>query len=81
MNKRDKKELKEAAADFIHVVTEHVDTLVFLGDSTTLKELTGYYSRFTSSELIKRFREAGLQKDLDKLAEKTGRVKRGEVIV
>ena len=60
------------ANEFLQQIKEYVDMLVILGDSSTLSELTGYYSRFVSLELLNTMRDHGLQKEIDALAEKAG---------
>jgi hypothetical protein len=65
-------ELKEVADEFLQQIKEYVHMLLILDDSTTLKELVTYYSRFTGSEFLRKLQDAGLQQELNKLADKAG---------
>lgn len=72
IKKAEQEALRKVADDFLNVLTEKVDSLVFIGDSEHLAELVRQFDIISGYQVIRALQEKGLGKEITALCDKAG---------
>ncbi|MFA5307148.1 MAG: hypothetical protein WC365_06905 [Candidatus Babeliales bacterium] len=74
LSKANQKHLKETADEFVESMREYAASCVILGDVDRLGRMVKHVEMLTGYEVLDALKKKGLQKDIDALCDKAGRI-------